>query len=127
MLDAGALEGDWRGTYAQDFNKKGRVAVLTASSDVQEVGEDVKSVQLSNESTLEVQIAATTKPFSVPVKVADGTLTVTVGETVTEYTADTTIELGADEISSATFAYAGTGAAEIGSFKANSGCVIFLR
>ena len=128
VMDAGALEGDWRGTYAQDFNKKGRVAVLTASPSVHEVGEEVKSVQLPNEATLSLEVAATSKPFAVPVRVlGGGTLTVTVGEDVSQYTADTTIELGADEISTATFAYTGMGAAEIGSFKKNSGFLMFLR
>ena len=126
-IDVGALEADWRGVYAQDLNKKGKVTVTAASPMVQEIGDEAKTVQVPNGATLEATVAATGHPFSVPVKVSGGILTVTVGEDASQYSEDTVIEIGASEALNVSFAYEGTGAAEIGRFAKASGLSIFVR
>ena len=131
--DIGAVEANWLPKYSQDLHK--RVTTVTAASPmVQEVGDEVKGIQLVDGTTLTVTVAPKRYPFGIPVNVQNGLLSLSIdGEEPSAYVGEYTITLDACDVartlqfSFAANADAGDKRAVIGAFKSLAGVSIILQ
>ena len=129
VQDIGALEGDWRATYAKAI-KQTLFSVQTASPGV--VTNVQGRVTLSDGAALEGILLPRTRPVAsaLDVQVTDGTLTVSIDGVETVYAGNARVMIpGSSFASNLSFAYAGTGSAVIGEIlKAKEdGTVIVFR
>ena len=132
-IDIGALEGEWRPVYAKDLSKSGKFAVVSADPSVQE--SDGKTVAIPDAASVQVRwtnASDETVPYSFAVDIPEGgVLTVllngdplqtvsTPGRTTVRFANDLSENL-------LSFAYAGTGAAELVSTRREIGMALMIR
>ena len=125
--DIGALEGDWRPTYARAV-KGSLLSVEAASPGV--VTNASGRVALSDGTTLSGVLAGEPDPaaYAFDVHVTDGILTVVFGEDKVEFASDTRVVISSATVDSGlSFSYAGTGGAVIGRMRSNRGFVLTFR
>ena len=127
VQDIGALEGDWRPTYARAV-KGSLLSVEAASPGV--VTNASGRVALSDGTTLSGVLAGEPDPaaYAFDVHVTDGILTVVFGEDKAEFASDTRVVISSATVDSGlSFSYAGTGGAVIGRMRSNRGFVLTFR
>lgn len=121
-LDVGPWEHDWRGDYARALGGKG-TAVSSASARVTLNAQG--KVRLTDGETLACTVTDTRKT-KVRFAVSDGTLTVTVNGVARTFTADGELTFETCP-ATLTFAFAGTGSADLLGLKSELGFLFILK
>lgn len=128
VQDIGALEGDWRPTYAKAI-RGSRFSVQAASPEVvtNAAGRVVLADGTCLVGTLEAKNNGAASCF-LDVQVTDGALTASVDGVETVYTADARITIPEPSVAhNISFAYAGAGDAIIGRMKSDCGILLIVR
>ena len=123
-MDIGALEGDWRPTYAKDL-KRSAVTVTEATPGVLETSGH--TLRLSDGDSLSATLAFgnSTEKYDQEVKVTDGSLTVVIDGESTVYYSDTVIRF--ENAATVTYSYSGAGSAQLCRFQGKGGFMVIYR